>query len=146
MKVKRMFWYSLPLVIGLVLFSAYIRLNKVDVGRWHKPISFDGEERHTAGSYALRVPLQGGDGRAVLEKLHRIAAKTPRTKVLIGDPEGGMITYITRSLVFGFPDFTTVRYSEIDGVLEFYARLQYGGSDLGVNRKRVEAWVEALEL
>ena len=51
-----------------------------------------------------------------------------------------MITYITRSRVFGFPDYTTVR--QAGPQLELYGRLRFGGSDLGANAARLDHWLE----
>ncbi len=53
-----------------------------------------------------------------------------------------MVTYITRTAVIGFPDYTTVRLR--DGRVEIYGRARYGLSDLGVNAARIDSWLEAL--
>ena len=53
-----------------------------------------------------------------------------------------MITYVTRSRLIGFPDYTTVEAK--DGMVTVFARLRFGRSDLGVNRRRVEGWIKAL--
>ena len=57
--------------------------------------------------------------------------------------DDGQVTYVTRSKWMGFPDYTTVRNSE--EVLELWARSRFGQSDLGVNRARVEDWLQRLE-
>ena len=62
--------------------------------------------------------------------------------VLAGSVEEGMVTYITRSAVFGFPDYTTVRQRGDE--LEIYGRLRMGYSDLGVNGKRIDRWLALL--
>ena len=76
------------------------------------------------------------------EALHRIILETPRTEVLAGAPSEGRVTYITRSMWFGFPDYTTVQLED-DG-LEIYGRLRFGQSDQGVNRARVEGWLDRI--
>ena len=53
-----------------------------------------------------------------------------------------MITYVTRSRVFGFPDYTTVR--QAGDTLEIHGRLRFGESDMGVNAARVDGWLERL--
>ncbi len=50
---------------------------------------------------------------------------------------------VTRSAVWGFPDYTTVE--QRDGKLMIYARSRFGSSDLGVNGKRVAGWLDALK-
>ena len=75
-------------------------------------------------------------------RLDALVRDTPRTQVLAGSLAQGMLTYVTRSAFFGFPDYTTVR--QRGAHLEIYARLRFGRSDLGVNRARVEQWLSAL--
>jgi uncharacterized protein (DUF1499 family) len=56
--------------------------------------------------------------------------------------------YVVRSAAFNFPDLVTaqVRPDGPDGSdLILYSRSVYGESDLGVNRKRVQAWIGALD-
>ncbi len=83
----------------------------------------------------------------LLQRLHSVILQTPRTKLIAGMPSEGMATYVTRSLVFGFPDYTTIRVApEGDGSrFQIYARLRYGRSDFGVNRERVTGWLRTLE-
>ena len=67
----------------------------------------------------------------------------PRTQVLDGSVEDGRVTYVTRTRVIGFPDYTTLEYS--NGQLKAYARLRFGQSDLGVNRERLERLFAAIQ-
>ena len=60
-----------------------------------------------------------------------------------GSGAAGHITYITRSAVFGFPDMTTVERR--GNQIRMYARLRFGASDLGVNRKRLERVIATLQ-
>ena len=56
--------------------------------------------------------------------------------------------FVQRSLVFRFPDAITVRFIALDegrSTLALFSRSSYGTSDFGVNRRRVEAWLAALE-
>jgi uncharacterized protein (DUF1499 family) len=51
----------------------------------------------------------------------------------------GRITYITRTKIIGFPDYTTVQQ---DGdVLRIHGRLRFGRKDFGVNKARVDGWL-----
>lgn len=81
-----------------------------------------------------------------LKRLNDIALATKRTRILAGSVETGMITYVTRSRGFGFPDYTTVQaVSEDTGSrITIYGRLRFGKSDFGVNRQRISAWLQAL--
>jgi len=52
--------------------------------------------------------------------------------------------FVARSAVFNFPDLITVQVTP-DGGLILWSRSVYGRSDLGVNRKRLQAWLAALD-
>jgi len=64
-----------------------------------------------------------------------------------------MMTFQTRSLLWGFPDFTTVSIVAVGGapggnsdpLLMVEGRLHYGLDDLGVNKARVLQWLEQLD-
>lgn len=131
---KTVFW----LVVGLVvLLGAYIRLAPSDPGIWH--VAPVGEADLDMQGGVIRVIETGPDG---LARLDAIARTTPRTSVLAGSVKEGMITYVTRTKVIGFPDYTTVQQD--GGALRIHARLRFGRSDFGVNRTRVDGWLAAL--
>ncbi len=128
----------LLLVAGVILIGAYVRLAPSDPTKWHvAPIAE--ADRDLPGG-VIRVVEAGPDG---LEKFDAIARAAPRTSVLAGSVDDGMITYVTRSRVIGFPDYTTVQQ---DGdTLRIHGRLRFGRSDFGVNRDRVDGWLGALQ-
>jgi len=132
----------MTLTIGLALLIVammYIRLAPSDPTRWHNPPQVSENKDFKAGVKRLISP--GPDG---LARLNDIAMSTPRTSVLAGLVEDGMVTYITRTAVFGFPDYSTVQ--QIDDDLQIYARQRFGRSDVGVNRARIRQWIAALGL
>ncbi|MCT4555765.1 MAG: DUF1499 domain-containing protein [Pelagimonas sp.] len=129
--VKRMFVYVI-LILALG-FAAYVRLAPSDPARWHVLLEI-AENRDLPGGVLRRV-----EGLSDLQALHQIVLQTPRTQVLAGDPAQGHVTYITRSALWGFPDYTTVQLR--DGAVLIHARLRFGKSDIGVNGKRVAGWL-----
>ncbi|SEK34917.1 Protein of unknown function [Roseovarius nanhaiticus] len=127
-------WIILIILLAVVALLAWIRLAPDDTARWHKLPETVGDK-----------DLEGGVMRRVqgdLAALDAIIRAEPRTQVLAGSVEEGMVTYITRSRVFGFPDYTTV--AQRGGDLVIHARLRYGKSDMGVNKARVERWLAAM--
>lgn len=57
------------------------------------------------------------------------------------------VHYVARSPVFNFPDLVmvqVVRTGSGSSSLVIYSRSVYGQSDLGVNRKRLDTWLAAL--
>ncbi|WP_406644330.1 DUF1499 domain-containing protein [Aliisedimentitalea scapharcae] len=128
----------LILFAGVVIAFGYVRLAPSDPVFWHKLPEINADKDFKRG--VIRVVETGPDG---LARLSQIATESPRTKILAGSIGDGMITFVTRTRVVGFPDYTTVQQ---DGPhLKIYARSRFGRSDLGVNRNRVEAWIAALQ-
>jgi uncharacterized protein (DUF1499 family) len=77
-----------------------------------------------------------------------VAAGQPRTFQAALYAEQRQVHYVARSAAFNFPDLimVQVRQDGEDGSeLIVYSRSVYGESDLGVNRKRVDAWLAALQ-
>lgn len=127
-------WLGIALIVVIAAGLGYIRLAPSDPARWHRLPEEIGNQT-----------LEGGAMRRVagdLAALDAIIRSTPRTSVLAGSVAEGMITYVTRSRVFGFPDYTTVR--QRGDALEIYGRLRFGASDLGVNAARIDLWLKAL--
>ncbi len=127
------------IVLTLVVVAlGYIRLAPSDPARWHRPPEASADKSFKSG--VKRRVTAGADG---LARLDAIIRNSPRTRVLAGSVAEGMVTYVTRTKVMGFPDYTTVQ--QVGDDLELYARLRFGRSDLGVNKARVEGWLTALE-
>jgi uncharacterized protein (DUF1499 family) len=139
--------FAMITVLGLI---AYVRLAPSEPAVWNvspQQSAFaqgraKDEVSALTGGAALHLGLDKGDPKAVLARLDAIALATPRTTRLAGRPDEGRITWITRSALWGFPDYTTAEVRE-DGVY-IYARLRFGGSDLGVNAARLRNWLAQL--
>jgi hypothetical protein len=127
------------LVLGAM---AYVRLAPTDAARWHQLEQVDtpGDLVEAGGFRAVR--RIAADPAQVLTELDSIARATPRTRLVAGSVAEGMMTFQTRSLVWGFPDHTTVAVQ--GDLLVVYGRLRFGGSDMGVNRARVLDWLDRL--
>lgn len=125
-----MTWMFLILAATIGLL-AYIRLAPSDPARWHVSVS-DTQDANGEG-WARRV-IKAQDG--MLSKLNQMMLKLPRTKLLAGSVDEGRLTYVTRSKLIGFPDYTTIE--EVEGDIRLYARLRFGRSDFGVNGKRLD--------
>ncbi len=128
---------TIILTLGAIIIGAllYIRLAPSNVAHWHVDLTH------------MTAPKSSGvlrDLKATsLADVHKVAAATERTQVLAGTVEAGKITYITRSAVFGFPDYTTVQTLPSGGV-RIFARLRFGKSDFGVNAARIDMWQAVL--
>lgn len=122
----------LGLIVCLILF---VRLMPSDPARFHVALGFEIDGDQPGGAERIL------DGNQVAS-LDKVILATPRTVVLAGDPEAGHVTYVTRSKLWGFPDYTTVQF--VDGHTRLWGRLRFGRSDLSVNAKRLKVWIDAL--
>ena len=104
------------------------------------PPQFDAAETPDQISpvFALSAP-------ALMAAFGEVALAAPRT-ALVREGEG-QAEYVQRSRVFRFPDYITVQAFEQGGgaALAIYSRAVIGYSDIGVNRKRIQGWLAALE-
>ncbi|WP_170358827.1 MULTISPECIES: DUF1499 domain-containing protein [Ruegeria] len=133
--MKRMLFWGL---VACLIAMAAIRLAPSDPNRWHVAPVGDTDRDMPGGVF--RVIESDPDRFA---RLHEIVTDTPRTYVLAGSVREGMVTYITRSKAFGFPDYTTIQQ---DGdILRINGRLRFGRRDFGVNRNRVDGWLTRLQ-
>ena len=136
-------------LVALVGAQAYVRLSPSDPG-FHidlvaaRPAAMvpDPSRSVVTLSDGAFVDLETPDPAATLARLAEVAAATPRTRVFAGSVGEGHITWETRSLFWGFPDYTTAQITPAGVTL--YARLRFGRGDLGVNGRRLEAWRTAL--
>ncbi len=90
--------------------------------------------------------------------LRDVAAEQERVFPLAADPGQGQMFWVARSAVFNFPDVISAEVSASPpetsppktspaetSTLVLYSRSVYGESDFGVNRRRLLAWLAALD-
>ncbi|WP_027243735.1 DUF1499 domain-containing protein [Leisingera daeponensis] len=136
--MKRLMLLGWLVLAAVVAGLGFIRLAPSDPLDWNTQPEFTEDKEFRGGVF--RVVRTGPDG---LERFHRIASHAPRTSVLAGGPNDGMVTYITRTQVLGFPDYTTA--AQDGDLLKVYARLRFGRSDLGANKERINGWLAEME-
>lgn len=137
------------LLIVLALCGlAWVRLAPSDPERWHvNPLT---ARDPGSPNFARIMPgeiVTAEDPAALARRIDAALLAMPRVSRLAGDPEGGFVTYVARSRVFGFPDYVTVRTIGVDRGATFAAlsRSRFGSSDMGVNAARLAALRKALE-
>ncbi len=137
--------WALWLVLGLVVAGlAYIRLAPSDPARWH--VDLAAVMPAHARVFCIRPGSRydsGADPTALLTALDAIALATQRTERLAGSPGQGRITWVTRSAVIGFPDYTTAQVLAGAGLC-VAGRQRFGSQDWGVNAARIGDWMQAL--
>ena len=148
-------WLAAAVLLAAATGYVVVNTSSHDPARWHvdpatvrlsgKPNEYLAAPRGTTADPAdAETRLYPESPRALLARFDAIARAQTRTRVVAGDLDSLMITYMQRSRVFGFPDYLTVKAVLMDGGagLMIFSRARYGRSDFGVNRARVEAWLE----
>lgn len=136
--------------LALLGLMAFIRLAPANLADWHRPLALDVWSNGgpwdrvvpMTGGASLRLSVHKGAPGDLLARLDAIAMAAPRTKRLAGSVETGRITWESRSLFWGFPDYTTADV-RADG-LYIHARLRFGRRDFGVNAARLADWLARL--
>lgn len=142
-------FFAFLAIFAAAAFAAYVRLAPSDPDLWHSALPTDRTADctvHPAEGSATYACLLPEPSTALLTRLDTIALATPRTTRLSGDPASGRITYVTRSALWGFPDYTTAQTTPTaNGTrLDLHARLRFGRGDMGVNAARLSLWTAQL--
>lgn len=92
------------------------------------------------------TPVYAISAKSLFAAVTRIAESTPRATKLASYDGRLEAAYVVRSRVFNFPDTIAFKIapSGSGSTLVLYSASRYGDSDFGVNRARVEAWLETL--
>lgn len=138
---------ALIVLVLLVLSGlAFIRFAPADPSVWHvvPEDGADGLTRMPNGATwraDLAVPAQ-----TVFDALMVVATATPRTKVLVAEPDQGRATFVTRSKLIGYPDYASVQVTATDegARVAIFSRPRFGSNDWGVNGDKLAAWGDAL--
>lgn len=141
---------GIVVLIAILGLMAYVRLAPSDPAVWHVDMTAPGFA--PASNWRAFCPRPGDrnapseDPVALLARLDAIALAAPRTTRLAGSPAEGRITWITRSLILGFPDYTTAQVipDPTGPRLCILARQRFGSGDGGVNAARLRNWAQQL--
>ncbi|MCG6883786.1 MAG: DUF1499 domain-containing protein [Silicimonas sp.] len=138
----------MTLLLGfLVLALVLARLMPVDTEPFHVDPAAAEARRSEVRMVGEDAPVYPADAGAILAEFSAIALADPRVSQVQGSADEGMITFVARSLVFGFRDFITVRAEDVSGGarLSVFARPRINGYDWGVNAERLDRWLGKLE-
>ncbi|MGH7046277.1 MAG: DUF1499 domain-containing protein [Stellaceae bacterium] len=165
MRVRPIVTAALGAGLALVIMAAAVRLfmsrpaedrlrpmERIDIAALSAPLprpSFLAcPEGYCAASPDLRTPVFAIPWRRLRGDWLRSISDTPRVVLVDETADGRRLFYIQHSRVLRFPDVIAVAFvalgPEQSGIAVF-SRSRYGRSDFGVNRGRVERWLDRLE-
>ena len=81
------------------------------------------------------------------EVVRKVISAQPRTELVGEDPDLGQLVFVQRSRIFGFADTIWIQTVDLEPEVSLimYSRSNFGFWDLGVNRRRVSAWLSEIE-
>lgn len=151
-----MIWILFAVVVAFFVGSiAIVRSMNHDVAQWHvdpqtapDPSTPNWYRAVPDGENA--APVFDVSASDLSSAFDRVVNDQPRIELLQDDrASGGPVTWVQRSALFGFPDYISVTFVPAgDGstsTLAVFSRARVGQSDLGVNEKRVTAWITKLQ-
>ncbi|WP_102222728.1 DUF1499 domain-containing protein [Acidimangrovimonas sediminis] len=145
-------WFATLLILVVAFAAAWVRFSPNPPRAWAVDPLVAGRP-HQPNGWLIRP--EGGDMAApvyripapeLATRLEEVALATPRTRLIAGSAASGQMTFLTRSLIWGFPDFTSVKVLPLGEASTFaaYARARFGRSDFGVNKARLLHWLAEL--
>lgn len=151
--MTRLAWFAAVIAVVLVGVAIGLRVVGDDPEVWHSdPTTAERTGRDNDYLVApegvreadadVQIAWSDLPPRDLLFLFDSIARNAPRTSVVAGSLDAGHITYVQRSLLFGFPDYVSVKVVEQESKtgLAIWSRSRFGYSDMGVNRSRVNNW------
>lgn len=99
------------------------------------------------GAQQIAVPAVAAEAGAAWTTLRALGGGFPRSFLHAEWPERRSVQWVVRSALLNFPDLVTGAIVADPGGtgLYLYSRSLFGESDLGVNRRRIEAWLAAFQ-
>ena len=96
----------------------------------------------------VKAPQYGIDKAELAKIINRVILKSPKVTPIAKDDITGRMEFVQRTPIFNFPDVITVMPVSCGpscSSLAMHSYSIYGGSDLGVNAKRVKGWLAEID-
>ena len=80
--------------------------------------------------------------------MHKFVEGQPRTEGVVASSDEAIFTYVQRTPIMGYPDYITIMIipeGTSQSKLVIFSRSRFGHSDFGVNKRRIDEWVAAIQ-
>ncbi len=132
-------------VIGLL---TYVRFAPHNIEHWHQdPETVKSTGRpndyRLAGDASVNINLKQAK---ISQMIMDYAGQQERIELLANTDDGQLLTFIQRSKLIAYPDYLTIKI-EPNGdrsKLSFFSRSRFGYRDFGVNKLRINSWVDGI--
>lgn len=145
-------------IVGVGWLFYYVNTVEHDVAIWHvdpltaeqtiKPHSFRLAPPGLTDEFVdMASPVYFANPTLMAKAFDDFVLRQSKTTRIAGSPEEGWMTYVQRTPRWGFPDYISVKFIDLNGgksTIAIYSRSRFGHGDLGVNEERVKTWVNTL--
>ena len=135
----------------MIIVLCYIRFAKPNESNWHVDPELvsrnDLRNSFLINSKSSNFFFYAVPVKELYQELYTIFEED-RCQRVFGDIEDGLITFVCRSRLFGFPDYVSIRFRELEtgvSTLSVFSRSRFGIYDFGKNKKRVNNWLQQLK-
>ncbi len=93
------------------------------------------------------APIYAADAKTMAKALDDFIMTQQQTTRIAGSPREMWMTYVQRTPTLRMPDYISIRLIDLpDGksTIAVYSRSRYGYGDMGVNKARVELWLNSI--
>jgi hypothetical protein len=139
--MRYLVWTLAIVALSAVALALWIRLAPTDPARWHVDPARTPDPA-TPNFARLDIVIAAPPDRVAA----RLAARATADGAVRIAGDDGHATWLSRSRLMGYPDFTSVRLEPAeDGTRVIaLARARFGRSDMGVNAARLARWQAAM--
>ncbi len=95
----------------------------------------------------LEAPVYAAPAAIMAQAFNEYVLTQPNTKRLAGSVEELWLTYVQRTPTLKMPDYITVKFMDLEegkSTIVVYSRSRFGYGDMGVNKARVDLWLQSL--
>ena len=157
--MQRMAIY-LVLAIIAIIGALYVRVATVshDPAEWHvdpytitRPVSpntyYVATQSMVSATADKEAPIYAVPAEVMAKAFDDFVVTQPNVLRLAGSATEGWITYVQRTPKIRMPDYISVKFIDFEdggSTLAIYSRSRFGYGDMGVNKARVDLWLQSL--
>ena len=96
---------------------------------------------------ALEAPIYALPAAVMAKAFSDYVLTQPNASTVLASADGLWTTYVQRTPTLKMPDYITVKFLDLEGgrsTMAIYSRSRFGYGDMGVNKARVDLWLQSL--
>ena len=157
--MQRMAIY-LILAIVAIIGALYLRAATVshDPAVWHvdpytitRPVSpntyYVSTQSMVEATVDREAPIYTASAQVMARAFDDYVTTQPSVTRIAGSVEEAWLTYVQRTPVLRMPDYISVKFIDFEdggSTVSIYSRSRFGYGDMGVNKARVDLWLQSL--